>query len=199
MNYSLPCSTYHIPHNLHFQTPLPEFRLKCCVTNFLVNFQGKSSLKYGGVLIVFWPAKTQIWAINRRGCLVSVEYFFGTQPPPPKLWPRKPDIIFHMSFIPKKCHSLVIFRQKNGFVHFCAGVPPHPQGFSGCWPKKNLAKTGHPKEAKTFGPPAKKQFLFSNFKKKGPTNFDGQRFFSVCSVVPSICYNSSHILKPLIA
>ena len=177
MNYSLPCSTYHIPHNLHFQTPLPEFRLKCCVTNFLVNFQGKSSLKYGGVLIVFWPAKTQIWAINRRGCLVSVEYFFGTQPPPPKLWPRKPDIIFHMSFIPKKCHSLVIFRQKNGFVHFCAGVPPHPQGFSGCWPKKTWPKRAIQKRPKHLARRPKNSFCFPISKKKGQQILMASDFF----------------------
>ena len=45
---------------------------------------------------------------------------------------------------------------------------------SECWPKKNLAKTGHPKKAKNIVPEAKKIHFFCIFKeKKGPTNFVG--------------------------
>ena len=50
-------------------------------------------------------------------------------------------------------------------------------------PKKNLAKTGHPKMAKTFGSPGQKNltFLMKKGKKKGQKILLASQFFLLAS------------------
>ena len=64
----------------------------------------------------------------------------------------------------------VIFHNATSWLRLCMGQGVRGRlvhlvlalhlGFSECWPKKNLAKTGHPKMANFFGPLAKKNTVF---------------------------------------
>ena len=62
-------------------------------------------------------------------------------------------------------------------------IPP-ALGYTECWPKKKVAKSGHPKMAKSFGQLAKKKhFLGPRLKKK-----KGQLILLASNLFPMALY-----------